>query len=87
MDHASRVSEIDRAARVDERAQQLLARHVARDLFGQRRAGDAFHREVRLAVGIATDRVHGHDRRMLEPRLDLCFAQKPRDGIGRHSAT
>ena len=76
------VRELDGAAHVDERAQQALARPRALRL-RQRHAGEPLHREERQAPRVATDLVYGHDRRVLQARLDLRLAQEPRDRVGR----
>ena len=81
MHDAARVREVDREAHVDERAQQRRARRRIADLVAHRDPGEAFHREVRRAVGGAPEVVDRHDRRMFEPRLDPRLAQEPRERI------
>jgi len=55
---------------------------------GQRLSGQPFHREVRLSVFVDTQIVDRDDRRVVEPSLDLCFAEEPftRRGVGRAGA-
>ena len=83
MDHAARVRELDREADVGERAQQALPERLgvgaSRGSVGERRAGELLHREERLAVAVAAELVDRHDRRVIEPALDLRLAQEPLD--------
>ncbi len=82
MDDAAAVSEGDPAADVDERVQQRLER-IRGESIQQCHAGEPLHDEVRPALGIVAELVHGHDRRVIEPSLDPRFPEEPRDGVLR----
>ena len=79
MDDAALVRELDREAHVDERAQQRLHRPALAELVVHRHADEPLHREVRRAVGVDVQLVHGDDGRVIEPRLDARLAKEPRD--------
>ena len=71
--------EIDRATDIRERTQQPLpGRGGDADQLGQCHAGEPLHREVRPAVAVPRELVDGHDRGVIEPRLDPRLAQEPR---------
>ena len=88
MDDAARVGELDREADVDEPREDLAAwpllahgllLRAIREHIGERRAGQSLHHEVRVAVPIDAEIVDRHDRRMLEPTLDVRLAKESRD--------
>jgi hypothetical protein len=84
MDHPLAVRVRDRLGdrqQVGNEREPLVERAGLLDGVGERAAGDQLHGEEGLAGGPASTLVHGHDRRMLQPRSDAHFSTETRLGV------
>jgi hypothetical protein len=90
MHDAALMGELHRETDIDEaceqRATRPLHRILRRQNVGERRAGEALHREVRCAR-VATEVMNRYDARMLEPTLHSRLAQEACDGVRIARAT